>query len=184
MDLDWDWQLFLEYLDVLAWPLVVVFMVVIFRGRLHELMGRITQAEGAGFKAQFTEARAKAEVLESAQDSAVVGELRGELPAITGTLEGTSEGPPEAPTSVATKRLGTTRMKAFDFGDLVDGFHLLEAYDEVVLDLSHMRSDISRSGAQMWGLGVEMGSRAGISMTQDDDRKLMTLSHANPSMTS
>lgn len=47
-------ELVLEYLKVLAWPVVVVSVVYLFRQRLHDLLSRIRSFEGpGGVKADF-----------------------------------------------------------------------------------------------------------------------------------
>ena len=57
-------ELAAEYLKILVWPIVVLAAVILFRGRLDELVGRLTRARFPGgelwFKQQVEEARESA----------------------------------------------------------------------------------------------------------------------------
>lgn len=158
MKYDWDWRLFLDYLDVMAWPIVVLAVVIVFRGRLRELMGRITQAEGPGFKAQFNVAKTRAS---EADEPDLSEEL---LPVKVEKVEYPAVQPKKGPTRKPRKKL-----QIVAFQDLLGAVDLLELYDEVVMDLAPMNQEAARIGAGMWGLGIQLGTRFGVDQGRQVD---------------
>lgn len=63
-----DWlEIVLEYLKVLAWPIVVTAMLLVFRRTIADFLKRVVKVEGAGISAELTEgAEAKARSLSRA----------------------------------------------------------------------------------------------------------------------
>ena len=164
-------RLVLDYIEVLRWPAVVVALMVIFRDRLHELIRRVTHAEGpGGFKAQFAEiaevrALARSEEAESEQAGA-------EAASAEATAAASSQQKPA--------RGETFRLKIHELADLVTAFQLLDTFDEVVLDLSEasVSIGIQVSGSGMWAIGLEMGSRVRFEVRdRTDEDGLLIIRH-------
>jgi len=71
-------DLALEYLRVLAWPVVVIVAVVMFRSSIRALFTRMTKASGFGASAEFAaEVRSLAEESKQIREGEGVGEVGG-----------------------------------------------------------------------------------------------------------
>lgn len=147
-------ELVLQYLDVLAWPLVVVTVLVIFRGRVRELLGRITEGEALGVKAKFD--RLEQDVREQA-DAPVQA-----IPAA------------ESRTRVPTLTVPISESAAFD-----QIYAALQSADEVIIDLT--KADDFVDLATWSYVAGFVRARDDIDLTSGNKQKVLTLRHRDSS---
>ena len=153
-------ELVLDYLDVLVWPIVVVVIVFVFRGRLRELLGRVTEFGGPGVNAKFAHATEQAERL-AESGTGTIREKLNRPKSSHATKSPETSHPTKSDISEAKRRKPYLRMTVPDFGALDKVVAAFEKYDVVVVGLTTCRTRTGTWRSTFWR--VLLGVRTVIS---------------------